>query len=185
MEYTSPTFWDIAATATNTTCSNNDSIGTDESDSVAAVNTTANHYCKHLDFDGSSNYNLDQSNTDPDVCETNSNATSTNPAWRFDTSSTNDFTSITCFISDSKVGCTYPNALNYNPNATYNDGSCFYDSWSGGGSGTWSTDVTVNIDGWDGINKEIFDIETIQAVFNMQALLMFFLVFFKFFSRII
>ena len=180
--YTAPTFQDIASFYSDSTCQNSDPIGFDESDGNNWITNTINYYCIGRGYDWWINFNADTSATDPDICETNSWPTANTIRWRFDTSATDDFIDITCFIDDSKVWCTDPNASNYDPQHTREDWSCnFWGWWTWTGS-TW--DVNVVINGWEGINKSIFDLETLQDIYQMEALLMFFLVFMKFFNRI-
>lgn len=46
--------------------------------------------------------------------------------------------------NDFLFGCTDPNALNHNPLATFDDGSCIYEDTTGGGD---TTDVSLDCDG--------------------------------------
>lgn len=42
-------------------------------------------------------------------------------------------------------GCTDPSAINYNPNATNDDGTCQYQSYAGGGGGRLFGDENINV----------------------------------------
>ncbi|MDC0204657.1 M12 family metallo-peptidase [Flavobacteriales bacterium] len=79
------------------------------------------------------------------------------------------FNNWTCFIIDTVVisvgstGCTDPNAINYDPNATIDDGSCVYCS-CGGITGIYVSDIihdraTFN---WDNMNSSCCDVDQIK-----------------------
>lgn len=127
----------------NTTCTASQLLWYDDSDQWSFWATYgAHHFCTQKWYDWTIWHVWDTSTADPDVCETNSTTTTTIPAWRFDTTATSNYISISCTISDSSVWCTQPNALNYNPNVTMDDWSCFYtdpSTWT-----WWAT--TVNVD---------------------------------------
>jgi len=107
---------------TDTNCIDGTPLGHEEND-VGDIEETymPYHYCKAQGFTTYASYITDNANTDPDICKTNSSTNVTNPALRFDTSDTDVYTEITCFINDSLLGCTLPNALNYDPIVTRND----------------------------------------------------------------
>ena len=56
---------------------------------------------------------------DPSTCVDDGDCTNGTEVW--------DDTTCTCESLPEVVGCTEPGALNYNPNATCDDGSCMYD----------------------------------------------------------
>lgn len=135
MSFQNPTYWDLPIQI-DSTCISTDLIWYDEGDWTGVwVSYAPYHYCVQLWYDWSVSYLTDTWIADPDVCETNSSQITQTPVWRLDTSWTNNYTSITCTISDSKVWCTQPNALNYSPVATMDDWTCFYTD----STQTWST----------------------------------------------
>jgi len=72
--------------------------------------------------------------------------------------------------SDEILGCTDPEALNYNPDATIDDGSCIYDSDCTGIDGALILDSDFEISGWWGITNsetgQYVTSDTIQGGIN-------------------
>lgn len=183
--YTSPTWWDISLSVSNSsTCTSSDMIWVDESDRWLVWETYwPYHYCVAKWFSTYSSYILNDVANDPDICETKSTTADNTPTFQFDTSWVDEYTSITCFVDDSNVGCSLPNALNYDPSVIYTDNTlCIYtdNTWS------WtSSEVVVNIENWEGINKPVFTEEFLIEFYQIQALWMVVLVFLRFFYRLI
>jgi len=63
-------------------------------------------------------------------------------------------------VDDQILGCTDPTAVNYNPDATVDDGSCIYDSDCNGFEGTFSLSSNYEYSGW----WEILNTETGEYV---------------------
>ena len=182
--YSNPTWADISSAWVNNDCIDADLIGNDETDNDTTDNTHAEVFCELLSSTLVS-YQMDEGAADPDVCELSINNATISTAWRFDTTAVNNYTSIVCenWITP---WCTDNAANNYNPNANQDNWSCTYDpaTWTWW-TWTWATNVYVNINWWDWINKEVFTEEFIKEFFEIQAIWMAILVFLRFFYRLI
>ena len=167
--FVNPTFSDLNPPSVSTTCSPTDPLWVDESDFQWVGETyLPHHYCVIQWYTTYTSYVVVDDPSSPWVCETNSNQEASSITWEYDATQTNVYDSITCAVSDSQVWCTFPNALNYDPNALVNDGSCFFsDSTWWTWTGTVS-DVAVVVNNPSYNWEEIFTIDELYNFYMME-----------------